>query len=51
MYLHWNGYVTHNGPGQWTTTSVTYGHHHLFHPTLRNVGPGLRTPASVNCGL
>jgi hypothetical protein len=53
MYLHWNGYVTSNGCGGWTTTSVIYGHHaHLFpHPTLRNQAPGLRTPAHVGCAM
>jgi hypothetical protein len=53
MYQHWNGYVTRNGGGSWTTTSVTYGHrHHLLpHPSLRNQSPGLRTPAHVGCAM
>jgi hypothetical protein len=39
--------------GAGTSVSVTYGHHyHLWpHPSLRNQAVGLRTPASVNCGL
>jgi hypothetical protein len=53
MYLHWNGYVTRNAAGQWTTTSVTYGHHfHILpHPSLLNQAPGLRTPAHVGCAM
>ncbi len=53
MYEHRNFYVTGHGGLNWTTTSVTYGHHHhiLPHPSLRNEAPGLRTPAHVNCGM
>jgi hypothetical protein len=53
MYLHHDTYVTGNGAGQWTTTSVTYGHrlHALPHPSLRNQAPGLHTPAHVSFAL
>jgi hypothetical protein len=53
MYVHYNRYVTDNGCGNWTTTSIMYGHHHhiLPHPSLLNQAPGLRTPAHVHCGM
>jgi hypothetical protein len=51
MNVHWNRYVTDNGCGNYTTTSILYGHHYhiLPHPTLRNQAPGLHTPAHVSC--
>jgi hypothetical protein len=45
LYLHHQCYKTVNGCGQVTRTSVTYGHHHCFHPSLVNPVPGLHTPA------
>jgi hypothetical protein len=50
MYLHHNTYVTSHGTG-YTTTSVTYGHHFNFHPSLRNQAPGLHTPSGFTCPL
>jgi len=51
MYMHYDAYMTCHGNGQWTTTSVTYGHRFNFHPSLRNQAPGLHTPAKANCAL
>jgi hypothetical protein len=51
MYLHYNRYVTDNGNGTMTTTSVLYGHRFCLHPTLRNQAPGLHTPARVSCAM
>jgi hypothetical protein len=51
MYLHYNFYVTDNGCGGSTVTSVLYGHRFCLHPSLRNQAPGLRTPAHVSCAM
>jgi len=51
MYMHYDFYSTCHGNGQWTTTSITYGHRFNFHPTLRNMSPGLHTPSHVACGM
>ena len=53
MYLHYNFYETCYGPGQRTSTSVTYGHHHHLwpHPSLRGQGPGLHTPTNIACKM
>ena len=44
LYLHHQRYVTCNGSGTVTRTSVTYGHHLSLHPSLTNSEPGLHTP-------
>jgi len=51
MYRHYALYATNNGCGRLTTTSITYGHRYLFHPSLTNMAPGLHTPAHVSCGM
>jgi hypothetical protein len=47
LYIHHRSYVTFHGDGQVTRTSVTWGHHPSFHPSLTTAVPGLHTPSTV----
>jgi hypothetical protein len=46
MYPHIRSFVRCNEDGGSTRTTVTWGHHFTWHPSLRVAEPALHTPAS-----
>jgi hypothetical protein len=47
MYPHMHSYFRSNEDGGFTRTTVIWGHHPSFHPTLRAAVPALHTPANA----